>query len=136
MRNVKGGIKNVSCFEFFCTKCQQKLKINTNTDVIDAVLKHYRHLHTSYDRERRKVSKWLSQEDVLTVTGGNFKSFGEILSYYSRYKKIMGESEKKYLLSLLQTLRNLGPEKARKHYNTIALLLASKDLEMFNITNQ
>jgi len=136
MKNMKGEIKNVDCFEFFCTRCQQKLRINTNADVIDAVLKHYRHLHTSYDRERRRVSKWLSQEDVLAVTKGSFKSFGEILSYYSRYKKIIGESERKYLLGLLQTLRNLGTEKARKHYNTIALFLASKDLGMFNITNQ
>jgi hypothetical protein len=136
MGDVKGEVKNVNCFEFFCTRCQQKLKINANTDVVDAVLKHYRHLHTSYDRERRKISKWLSQEDVMTVTGGSFKSFGEILSYYSRYKRIMGKSEKKYLLGLLQTLRNLGTEKARKHYNTIALFLASRDLKMFNITNQ
>ena len=136
MEDVKGEVKNVNRFEFFCTRCQQKLKINANTDVIDVVLKHYRHLHTSYDRERRKISKWLSQEDVMTVTGGSFKSFGELLSYYSRYKRIIGKSEKKYLLGLLQTLRNLGTEKARKHYNTIALFLASRDLKMFNITNQ
>jgi hypothetical protein len=136
MKNVKEEIKSVNCFEFFCTRCQQKLKININTNVIDAVLKHYRHLHTSYDRERRKISKWLSQEDVLSITRGSFKSFGELLSYYSKYKRFLNKNEKRQLLSLLQTLRNLGTEKARKHYNTIALLLASKDLGMFFITNQ
>jgi aminopeptidase N len=135
MKGEKVKTGNYNCLEFLCTRCQQKLKVNTSAGLIDAVLKHYRHLHTSYDRERRKISRWLSREDVLAVTRGSFKGFGELLSYYLRHKKFLDENEKKYLENLLQTLRNLGTEKARKHYNAIALRLALKDLEMLRLTN-
>jgi hypothetical protein len=133
--NKKASARNSARFEFFCTKCQQKIILNDNSNFIDAILKHYRHLHTSYDRERRKISKWLSRQDVLNATGGRFESFGELLSYYLKHKKVFNESERKHFTSLLKDLRNLGTEKARKHYNVIALFLASKDLKMFYLTN-
>jgi len=135
MNNKKVNAGNGTRLEFFCTKCQQRIILNGNSNTIDAILKHYRHLHTSYDRERRKISKWLSRQDVLNVTGGRFESFGELLSYYLKHKKVFNESERKYFMSLLQDLRNLGTEKARKHYNVIALFLASRDLRMSYLTN-
>lgn len=122
--------------EFFCPRCKAKVRPRRDSlsfeslwegflspeDAREAIIiAHYRHAHTAYDKDRKKVEKWLTKEDVEEVTDGKFKSYNALLD------SLDWAERDGILWDWLETLKEEAAARAKAFYTQKARQLAVKD---------
>jgi hypothetical protein len=127
--------------EFHCPRCGMVLRPPRGSQAFEAVwsgimdasealeriiVAHYRHAHTAYDRDRENIDMWLREEDLKEIAP-NFKSYTSLLKWYLEHKHDMDEWEREHYIGILNTLRSIAVERAKKHYTEEAIRLAEAD---------
>ena len=122
---------------FLCPRCGREVRPLVDSEAFEAayrgelspeearrlvVIAHYRHAHTDYDAARLDVDRWLEPGDVKQF--GSFK--GLIEAYYERVDD-MDPEEREEWIDEIRRLKNLAAERARRHYNEIAVKMAQED---------
>lgn len=119
---------------FFCPRCNEFIRVRRDSELFEElangfiseeafreaiIIAHYRHIHTSYDEERRNVEDWLEPEDLT--------KWLELINYYKVHKNKMDREERELYIEEIRYYKELAAEGAREHFNKIARKLAIED---------
>ena len=122
---------------FLCPRCGREVRPLMGSEAFEAahrgelppeearrllIIAHYRHAHTDYDRARLDVDRWLEPGDVKQF--GSFKALIE--AYYGRADD-MDPWEREEWIGEIRRLKDLAAERARRHYNEVAVKMAQED---------
>ena len=116
---------------FYCPRCKQVVRPRRDSLAFEAywerelglndarktlIIAHYRHYHTSYDKERVNAEKWLTEEEIRALKRA-----------LAAYKSSKDREERDLWLETIRELKDRAVERCRVYYNKEALKLAIED---------